>query len=98
MSNSTKPWNGQISNIRISNTADKELFNDLSTSTHRERARRLRTLATIGLLFLNQSQSNNYLQVNLPGKEKNELTPTGLEQDQLGVANRSSLSKLKNSL
>lgn len=42
-------WSGLISNVRISPTADPELFTELARSAHRERSRRLRALALLGL-------------------------------------------------
>ena len=42
-------WAGVISNVRISKTADPELYRELGRSAHRERSRRLRALALLGL-------------------------------------------------
>ncbi len=42
-------WSGVITNVRISQTADPELYRELARSNHRERSRRLRSLALLGL-------------------------------------------------
>lgn len=47
-------WNGKISSMSISQEGCPELFNELSCTSHRERAARLRTLALIGLFALRQ--------------------------------------------
>ena len=49
-------WNGMFSNLKVSQAAHSELFYELSELNHKERSERLRTLATIGLLFMQESR------------------------------------------
>lgn len=97
MEKKNNTWTGHISNVRISETADKELFEDLKNSNHRERSRRLRTLATVGLYALSQKPTNSQglAQKSLAALDK---AMSNLDSSTVTPGRRSSVSKLSGSL
>lgn len=71
-------WSGLISNVRISPSADPELYRELGRSSHRERSRRLRALALLGLYAASRCGSDRQ-----PGGEVREQSRVAADQQQI---------------
>ena len=59
-------WDGQFSNLKISEQGYPELYRELAHLHHKERSDRLRSLALLGLYSLHRLGQNNEVTGSVP--------------------------------